>query len=153
MVKAPETFRPQVVAHAERLLFPEDHGDATPRLKRMPRKQGGPSGEAVEGAGALLNVTPGNSFTAGQVPWDPAIAVGNQCMLVVGDHSIAFCDKNGNTLPSKHGEPTSMYATDFFKPFWEEKRADGSTNPTNINAYLERLEARPARQRATAIGT
>jgi glutathione S-transferase len=23
----------------------------------------------------------------------------------------------------------------------------------NINAYLERLEARPARQRATAIGT
>ena len=137
MVKAPETFKPQVVTHAERLLFPEAHGDATPKLKRMPRKQGGPSGEIVEGTGALLNVTPGSSFTAGQVPWDPAIAVGNQYMLVVGDHSIAFCDKNGNTLPSKHGEATSMYATDFFKPFWEAKRADGSTNPTNINAYLD----------------
>lgn len=108
-------------------------------LRPMPHTVKPPAGkEILEGAGVLNALLPSNQFTAPNPSHDPAIAVGNQYVLVINDHWISFYDRNGQLLPSKNGVPTSLSATDFFKTFWEPKLANGNQNLSNINlvSYL-----------------
>ncbi len=64
---------------------------------------------------------------------DPMLAVGHQFVVVTQQGRIAFCDRNGNALPSKAGESTNLSATSFFSGFTAATNPDGSPNSDNIN--------------------
>ncbi|HLK13905.1 MAG TPA: hypothetical protein VKT78_03790, partial [Fimbriimonadaceae bacterium] len=113
----------------------EEH-EALPALKAIPRNLVAPGKEILDGIGAPGVHGPQNMFTAGSTGFDPAIAVGDQYVLVINDHMISFFDRNGNQLPSKAGGATAMSSTDFFKTFWQSKLANGQPNPNNINTHL-----------------
>ena len=122
-----------MITAAQHLALPEMKEVVRPGLTRnLPAPL---AKEPMDGLGPL-NVHGGaNSFIGLGTSADPSIAVGDQYMLVINDHWIAFYDRAGNPLPSKGGNSTSMSATDFFKTFWAPKLTSGQPNPNNINLH------------------
>jgi hypothetical protein len=94
----------------------------------------------LEGSVALADQSPAFnlSFEPGveSAGWDPMIAVGFDFIIVSQDHEIGFFDKQGNQLPSKHGEPTQMSATEFFSGFLASTDAQGELNEHSVNRHL-----------------
>jgi hypothetical protein len=113
---------------------PEVEAETKSPLRAM--KEDLAASEAAK-AGIVLKNTPSSAFDAGGTSWDPAIAVGEKAILVISDHWISYYGRDGKPLATKNGEATSMSADDFFKIFWQPTLPDGTSNPNNINKFLD----------------